>query len=254
MKSYKSYKRVTKSNEKLQTVTKKLQRSYRNSFRGVYSRFIEQIAYLYTGCVGPTTTNMGDLIRALCGQLTPTPKSRCDLIWILCAHLQQPPQRVGVISFGRYVATFAPHLKVQQSCHRGGHLWPPCRRDVGVKACCTFMLIRPPGRVRSLDSSFVAICVQPPPSCTPSLQGVCRAFGMFVLSPVRGCLLGLVCVRWGSMTLDVHRGYLSCLRYSMAGGSRCAPVLRRKRLLAGCVVGWEGGPIAFPTPHSIYEG
>ena len=55
------------------------------------------------------------------------------------------------------------------------------------------------------------------------------------------------------MTLDVHRVYLSRLRHSM-GGSRCAPVLRRLMLLAGCVVGWEGGQIAFPTSDSIYEG
>ena len=154
---------------------------------------------------------MGDLISTLCGQHTPTPKSRCYLIWILGAHLQPPPQIVGVVSFGRYVATFAPHLKVQQSCHLGGHLRPPCRRDVGVKACCTFMLIRPPGRVRSLDSSFVAICVQPPPSCTSSIQGVCCV--------IRGCLVGLVWVFVsGSMTLDVHRGYMSRLRHSMGGG------------------------------------
>ena len=167
--------------------------------------------------------------------LPPTPKSRGDLIWILCAHLRPPPQRVGVISFGRYVATFAPHLKVQQSCHLGGHLRPPCRRDVGVKACCIFML-HPPGRVRSLDKSFVAICVQPPLCCTSSIRGVCCV--------IRGCLVGLVC-SWGSMTLDVHRVYLPRLRHSM-GGSRCAPVLRRLMLLAGCVVGWEGGTNCIP--------
>ena len=128
---------------------------------------------------------MGDLIRTLCRQHTPTPTSRGDLIWILGAHLQPPPEIVGVASFGQYVATFAPHLKVQQSCHLGGHLRPPCGRDVGVKACCIFTLIDPPGRVRSLDRSFVAICVQPPLSCTSSNQGVCCV--------IRGCLVCLVC-------------------------------------------------------------
>ena len=185
--------------------------------------------------MGPPTTNMGDLISTLCGQHTPTPKSRCYLIWILGAHLQPPPEIARVVSFGHYLATFAPHLKVQQSCHLGGHLRPPCRRDVGVKACCIFML-HPPGRVRSLDKSFVAICVQPPLCCTSSIRGVCCV--------IRGCLVGLVC-SWGSMTLDVHRVYLSRLRHSM-GGSRCAPVLRRLMLLAGCVVGWERGTNCLP--------
>ena len=36
------------------------------------------------------------------------------------------------------------------------------------------------------------------------------------------------------------------------GGSRCAPVLRRLRLLAGCVVGWEGDqlPSLLPTQYT----
>ena len=180
---------------------------------------------------------MGDLIRTLCRQHTPTPKSRGDLIWILGAHLQPPPEIVGVASFGQYVATFAPHLKVQQSCHLGGHLRPPCGRDVGVKACCIFTLIDPPGRVRSLDRSFVAICVQPPLSCTSSNQGVCCV--------IRGCLVCLVC------SLGLHDvGCASRVPVPPSpfhwGGSRCAPVLRRLMLFAGCVVGWEGGTNCLP--------
>ena len=130
MKTYKSYKRVTGELRKVTKSYKKLQTSYRGHFRGRYSRIIEKIASLYKGYVGPTIKNMGDLIRTLCGHLTPTPKSRGDLIWILCAPLRPPHQRAGVISFGRYVATSAPHLRVQRSCHLE-HMWPPAAPNAG---------------------------------------------------------------------------------------------------------------------------
>ena len=71
-------------------------------------------------------------------------------------------------------------------------------------------------------SSCVAICVQPPVCCMANFQDACLAFGMFVRIPVRGCLLGLRLVRWGSMSLHGLCGGMCHLRYSMGGG-RCAP-------------------------------
>ena len=71
------------------------------------------------------------------------------------------------------VANFVPHPMAKSSvpviwmlC---GHLRPPCRGDVGVNACCALRIASPSGRVRSLHRSCVAICVQPPLSCTSSL-------------------------------------------------------------------------------------
>ena len=75
------------------------------------------------------------------------------------------------------------------------------------------------------------------------LQDVCLAVGMFVRIPVRGCLLGLRLVRWGSMSLHGLCGGMCHLRYSM-GESRCA---RPQRL---CIPGaklFREGPIALLT-------
>ena len=75
------------------------------------------------------------------------------------------------------------------------------------------------------------------------LQGVCLAVGMFVRTPVRGCLWGLRLVRWGSMSLHGLCGGMCHLRYSMGG----VDVLRPK----GCVYRVRScvgmGPIALLT-------
>ena len=50
------------------------------------------------------------------------------------------------------------------------------------------------------------------------LQDGCLAVGLFIRLPVRGCLLGLRLVRWGSMSLHGLCGGMCHLRYSMGGG------------------------------------
>ena len=79
------------------------------------------------------------------------------------------------------------------------------------------------------------------------LQDGCLAVGLFVRIPVRGYLLGLRLVRWGSMSLHGLCGGMCHLRYSM-GGSRCAPPQRL------CIPGaklFRVGPIALLTPPPI---
>ena len=96
----------------------------------------------------------------------------------------------------------------------------------------------------------MAICVQPPLCCMASFQDACLAFGMFVRIPVRGCLLGLRLVRWGSMSLHGLCGGLCHIRYSM-GGSRCAPPQRL--CIPGAKLFGEGGqlPYLHTAPPSI---
>ena len=82
------------------------------------------------------------------------------------------------------------------------------------------------------------------------LQDVCLAVGLFVRIPVRGCLLGLRLVRWGSMSLHGLCGCMCHFRYSM-GRSRCAPPQRL--CIPGAKLFGEGGqlPYLHTAPPSI---
>ena len=125
------------------------------------------------------------------------------------------------------------------------------RAQEGCRCDC-MMILQPYSafrRVRSIHIAVacVAICVQPPLCSMASFQDAYLAFGMFVRIPVRGCLLGLLLVHWGSMSLHGLCGGMCHIRYSM-GGSRCAPPQRL--CIPGAKLFGEGGVIALLTHRS----
>ena len=64
--------------------------------------------------------------------------------------------------------------------------------------------------------------------------------------------MGLGFVRWGSMTLDVHRGYPPSPFHGGESLCSCAPP--HERLLAGCVVVWEGDQLPSLLPPQYTKG
>ena len=130
------------------------------------------------------------------------------------------------------------------------------RAQEGCRCDC-MMILQPYSafrRVRSIHIAVacVAICVQPPLCSMASFQDAYLAFGMFVRIPVRGCLLGLRLVRWGSMSLHGLCGAMCHLRYSMCGG-RCAPP--QKLCITGAKLFGEGGQLPYlHTALPQYQG